>query len=80
MVNEIEDEMIPVEKDKFLQKFNELDEYGGTIRASVGVFDNECQLIGIYFSRKSYVKLKNQYMTLKAEVTKLRKQKKDNHE
>ena len=74
LINQLEEKTVNVKKTKFSQKFNALDTYSGTIKASVNVYDDECQLVGIYFPRVTYVKVINEIETLRNEIQRLRKE------
>ncbi|MBD8086127.1 hypothetical protein HUK45_07770 [Limosilactobacillus sp. c9Ua_26_M] len=74
LIDETEDKTVNVEKSKFLQKFNALHNYSDTIKTSVNVYDDQCQLVGIYFPRVTYVKIVNEIEKLRSEIKRLRKE------
>ncbi|KRM56745.1 hypothetical protein FC35_GL001629 [Limosilactobacillus coleohominis DSM 14060] len=75
LINETKEKTVNVKKTKFTLKFSALDEYSATINASVNVYDDKCQLVGIYFPRVTYVKVVNEIETLRNEIKRLRKEK-----
>lgn len=74
LIDETEDKTVNVEKSKFLQRFNALHNYSATIKTSVNVYDNECQLVGVYFPRLTYVKVIDEIEKLRNEIKRLRKE------
>ncbi|MBD8088089.1 hypothetical protein HUK49_09230 [Limosilactobacillus sp. c11Ua_112_M] len=74
LIDETEDKTVNVEKSKFLQRFNALHDYSDTIKTSVNVYDDEYQLVGIYFPRVTYVKVIDEIEKLRSEIKRLRKE------
>lgn len=71
LVNSDKNATVDIKKAEFLANFNLLNELSVNLKLPLDVLDDECNLVGVYFSRPAYAKLVKQVEKLKNEINKL---------